>query len=408
MRKSNITRATILLVLCLVMTVSFVGCHWLDFELELPEPPLSPEQDHADSPDRDDDYEEKLEEIISILDEYLVDGYDPENLGDYLAQAVIASTGDRWSYYISAEEYESYVEDNNNEYVGIGITIQHVSEEDPGFTIVSVTANSPAYEAGLKNGDMLTHVEGQSVLELGMDGAKNVVRGEENTDVKITVLRDGTPMDFVITRRVIEVEVVKFEMLENNIGYIHIANFDGYCAERTLEAIEKLTDEGAQSLIFDLRFNPGGRLTELITILDHLLPEGVLFRSVDYSGKEEIEYSDENYLDIPMAVLVNEDSYSAAEFFAAALQEYEWATVVGTATTGKANYQQTFRLRDGSAIAISTGHYQTPNGVTLEGVGVTPDITVEVDMDTYLAIYYGELAHEDDPQLLAAIDAFDQ
>lgn len=408
MKKSNVTRSALFLILCLLMTFSFVGCQWLDFSLELPELPIEPEQEIHDPSEQDDDYEEKLEEIISILDKYLIDGYDPENLDDYLAQAVIASTGDRWSYYISAEEYESYVEDNNNEYVGIGITIQHVSEEDPGFTIVSVTANSPAYEAGLKNGDMLTHVDGQSVLDLGMDGAKNVVRGEEGTDVKITVLRDGTAIDYLITRGLIEVEVVTYEMLDQNIGYIQIANFDGYCAERTLEAIEKLMDSGAQSLIFDLRFNPGGRLTELITILDYLLPEGVLFRSVDYSGKEEIEYSDEDCLDIPMAVLVNEDSYSAAEFFAAALQEYEWATVVGTATTGKANYQQTFRLKDGSAIAISTGHYQTPNGVTLEGVGVTPDVIVEVDDETYLTIYYGELAHEDDSQLLAAIDALAQ
>lgn len=354
------------------------------------------------------EYEEKLEEILDILDTYLVDGYNPENLDDLLAQAMIASTGDRWSYYISAEEYASYMEDNNNAYVGIGITIQLVNEDDPGFTVISVTANSPAYEAGIENGDILTHVEGMSVIELGMDEAKNHVRGEEGTDVTVTVLRNGESIDFTITRRMIEMEVVAFEMLDHSIGYIQINNFDANCARDSISAIETLLDQGAEQLIFDLRFNPGGHLTELIAILDYLLPEGTLFRSVDYAGREEIEYSDADCLEIPMAVLVNEDSYSAAEFFAAALQEYDAAVIVGTPTTGKANYQQTFRLSDGSAIAISTGHYQTPNGVTLEGVGVSPDVLVEVEAETYLALYYGELEKDEDPQLLAAIDALIQ
>lgn len=369
---------------------------------------LIPETTQPTASDEIPEYEDKLEEIIDILDTYLVDGYHPENLDDQLAAALIASTGDRWSYYISAEEFDSYMEDSNNAYVGIGITIQHVSEEDPGFTVISVSANSPAYEAGLENGDILTHVEGQSVLELGMDGAKNMVRGEEGTDVTVTVLRDDQTLDIVITRRLIEVEVVAYELLQQGIGYIQINNFDANCAKNTILAIETLVEQGAQSLIFDLRFNPGGRKTELVTVLDYLLPEGPLFRSVDYAGNEEVDYSDADYLDIPMAVLVNEDSYSAAEFFAAALQEYDAAVIVGTPTTGKANYQQTFRLSDGSAIAISTGHYQTPNGVTLEGVGVTPDIVVEIDAETYLSLYYGELEKDKDAQLLAAIGALIQ
>ncbi|MBQ3216413.1 MAG: S41 family peptidase, partial [Oscillospiraceae bacterium] len=173
----------------------------------------------------------------------------------------------------------------------------------------------------------------------------------------------------------------------------------------TLAAIEDLCNQGASSLIFDLRFNPGGRKNELVEVLDYLLPEGPLFRSVDYDGNEEVDYSDESCLDLPMAVLVNEDSYSAAEFFAAAMQEYGAGIIVGTKTTGKANYQQTFRLSDGSAIAISTGHYQTPNGVTLEGLGVTPDVIVEVDDETYLALYYSEVEMKNDVQLQAAITA---
>lgn len=394
--------------LCLILLLSLSGCLFLSARLAAQDSTVEAEFEAPSSSKEELEYEDKLEEIIEILDQYLVDGYDPENLDDYLAQAVIDSTGDRWSYYISAEEYDSYVEDNNNAYVGIGVTIQLVTEEDPGFTIISVTANSPAYEAGIKNGDIITHVEGQSVIEIGIDAAKNLVRGEEGTNVTITVLRGEESFDVVVTRKLIEVEVVAYDLLEQGIGYIQINNFDGYCAEKTLGAIETLLDQGAESLIFDLRFNPGGRKAELVTVLDNLLPEGPLFRSVDYAGNEEVDYSDEGYLDIPMAVLVNEDSYSAAEFFAAALQEYDAAVIVGTPTTGKANYQQTFRLSDGSAIAISTGHYQTPNGVTLEGLGVTPDIIVEIDDETYLSLYYGELEKEEDQQLLAAIDALKQ
>ena len=398
-----------------VLLLCFSSCILLGTGLSLQEEELSPSLTSEEPPETSKsvkeelpEYEEKMEEIIEILDQYLVDGYDPENLDDLLAQALIASTGDRWSYYVSAEEFDAYMEDSNNAYVGIGITIQHISEDDPGFTVVSVSANSPAYEAGLQNGDMLTHVEGKRVIDLGMDGAKNLVRGEEGTSVTLTVLRDGASFDLTIIRQLIEVEVVVYELLEQGIGYIQINNFDANCAKNTLLAIESLLDQGAESLIFDLRFNPGGRKTELVEVLDYLLPEGPLFRSVDYAGNEEVDYSDADYLDLPMAVLVKEDSYSAAEFFAAALQEYEAAVIVGTPTTGKANYQQTFLLSDGSAIAISTGHYQTPNGVTLEGVGVTPDILVEIDDETYLTLYYGELEKDKDAQLLAAIDALIQ
>ena len=202
--------------------------------------------------------------------------------------------------------------------------------------------------------------------------------------------------------------MVSYELL-GTTGYIKIANFHARCAQESIAAIEELQTQGATSLIFDMRFNPGGSLDELITLLDYLLPEGVIFRAVNYKGKEEIMESDaEQHLNIPMCVLVNEDSYSAAEFFAAALQEYDYATVVGTQTVGKGNYQQTFMLSDGSAVAISTGHYSTPNGVNLEGVGITPDIPVEVDEQTYINIYSDTIEKSDDPQLQAALKALQE
>lgn len=392
----------LLLTAALLIAALFAGCALLPPNLFSPTEPSEPT---GETVTVDADYLAKLEEVVGLLDAVYIDGYDTSSLGDALAEAAVAATGDRWSYYISADDYAAYVESNENAYVGIGVTIQHLNEDDPGFTIASVTRNSPAAEAGLQVGDMVVAVEGEAVDPEDMTATQQKVRGEAGTDVTLTVLRGSERIDVTITRNVIETEVVSYEMMEDDIGYIKINNFDAHSARDTIAAIDELVAQGAEALVFDLRFNPGGRKDELVTVLDYLLPEGPLFRSVDYLGREEVDTSDADCLALPMAVLINDDSYSAAEFFAAALQEYHWATIVGTQTCGKANYQQTFLLSDGSAVAVSTGHYQTPNGVTLTDIGVTPDIPVEVDEQTYAALYFGEVEKTDDAQLQAAISA---
>ena len=194
-------------------------------------------------------------------------------------------------------------------------------------------------------------------------------------------------------------------MLENNIGLVTIVNFDSRCADETIAAMESLLDQGAQKLIFDVRYNPGGYKDELVKVLDYLCPEGLLFRSEYYNGKIEDDMSDAGCLNVPMAVLVNGSSYSAAEFFAAALRDYDKAVIVGEQTCGKGYFQSTFRLKDGSAVGLSIGKYYTPGGVSLADVGVTPDVTVEVDAETAAKIYSGMLDPMEDPQILAAIDA---
>ena len=346
----------------------------------------------------------KLQEIRAYLDAYFVDELDDESLLDGAAAGMIEGTGDRWSYYISASDYAAYEEQMNNAYVGIGVTIQW-NEDGEGYEIMDVTEGSPAEESGIQTGDILIAVEGQSVTELDLDGTKNLVRGEKGTQVQLTFLRDGETYDVSVTRRSIDTVVVSYELLDSGDGLITIENFDTNCADKTIEAIEDLVAQGAQSIIFDVRNNPGGMKTELVEILDYLLPGGPLFRSRDYLGNESVDYSDENYLDMPMAVLINENTYSAAEFLAAALQEYDAAVIVGVSTSGKGHYQNTFRLSDGSAIAISTGEYFTPNGVSLEGVGVVPDVEVDLDEESYYALYYDNLAREDDAQLQAAVAA---
>ena len=383
----------------LILTVVLSGCL---STLLLANRDAAPVESSAATEDAD--YMAKLEELVALLDEVYIDGYDTEALGDYLAEAAVAATGDRWSYYISAEDMAAYEEDKNNAYVGIGVTVT-LSEGGDGITITDVTPDGPADLGGLKIGDVIVAVEGESTAALGMDETKNRIRGEEGTEVTLTIRRDGTDLEVTLTRATIAVQVVKYELLDGGVGYIKIANFNENCARDAIAAIEVLMAQGARGLVFDVRYNPGGYKSELVALLDYILPEGPLFRAVDYTGAEDVDYSDADCIDIPMAVLINGDSYSAAEFFAAALQEYGVATVVGTQTTGKANFQNTFVLSDGSAVAVSVGHYQTPNGVTLEGVGVTPDKIVEVDEETYYAIYYGEIETSEDVQLQTAISA---
>ena len=345
----------------------------------------------------------KLEELESLILERFIGESDRVAMEDAAADAMVASLGDRWSYYIPADEYQDYLEQMANAFVGVGITIQ-VTEDSDGLLIVAVTQGGPAEEAGLLVGDVLVAVEETRIAGMSTGEVKNLVRGEEGTWVNLTVARDGREETIPVERRTIQVAVATHTMLEKNVALVRIANFDTRCAEETISAIEALLEQGAQALIFDVRGNPGGYASELVKILDYLLPEGDLFRTVDYAGREHTDTSDESCLELPMAVLVNGDSYSAAEFFAAALREYDWAVIVGQKTCGKGYFQNTLPLSDGSAVGLSVGKYFTPNGVSLADVGVTPDRVVEVDEQTRWKIYYGTLPIEEDIQLEAALE----
>ena len=346
----------------------------------------------------------KLDRLEPLIEERFIGEADTEAMEDAAAAAMVKATGDRWSYYISAKDYDTHREQEENAYVGVGITIQQQGD-DSGFLIVMVTDGSPAKEAGIEVNDLLIGVEDQDVRGMTTDEVGLLVKGEEGTKVSLTVLRKGENLTLSVERRRIEQPVAKGELLENGIGLVRVYNFDARCADETIAAIEQLRSEGARKLIFDVRNNPGGFAEELVKLLDYLLPEGDLFRSVSFDGTEKVDTSDEKYLDMPMAVLVNGNSYSAAEFFAAALQEYEAAVVVGEPTVGKGYYQQTIPLGDGSAVALSTGKYFTPKGNSLAEKGITPTVRVDVDEETAAAIYYGTSKPAEDPQLQAAIKA---
>ena len=343
----------------------------------------------------------KLDQLESLILERFIGESDQVAMEDAAAEAMVDSLGDRWSYYIPANEYEAYQEQVANAFVGVGITIQ-LTEESQGLLVVDVTRGGPAEEAGILVGDTLVAVEQTRIAGMSTTEVRNLVRGEEGTWVSLTLSRDGREETFSVERRRIEVPVATFSMLDNHVGLVRIENFDQRCAQETIAAIEVLLAQGAEGLIFDVRGNPGGYADEMVKILDYLLPEGELFRTVDYAGREHVDTSDADCLELPMAVLVNQDSYSAAEFFAAALREYDWAVVVGQKTCGKGYFQNTLPLSDGSAVGLSVGKYFTPNGQSLADVGVTPDRVVEVDEDTRWKIYYGTLPTEEDVQLETA------
>ena len=345
----------------------------------------------------------KLDELRNLIESCFVGEVDAEALEDGAAAGMIDALGDRWSYYMNAEAYAAYKEQMANAYVGIGTTV--TLGEDGYVHILKVEDGSPALEAGVEPGDVIIAVEGQDIQGQSLTDVKTIIRGPEGTQVNLTIRRGDAAQDLTITRRQIQVVVAKGQMLEDGIGLVQIVNFDKRCANETIAVIEELLAQGAQSLIFDVRYNPGGYKDELVKLLDYLLPEGPLFRSVHYTGATEVDQSDAKCLDIPMAVLINGDCYSAAEFFAAALSEYDMAVMVGEPTVGKGYFQTSFELSDGSAVVLSIGKYTTPNDVSLTGVGLTPDITVDVDDTLYMEIYYGNVAYEADPQIQAAIEA---
>ena len=349
----------------------------------------------------------KLEELQKLLETYYIDidKVEMTKVEDAAANAMVEALGDRWSYYVTKEEYAQLMEQNANSYVGIGITIT-AREDKQGFDITKVEPGGSAQAGGILPGDILIGAEGERFINVDSSVCSGIIRGKEGTKVTVNVIRDGEELSFELTRQTIKSKVAEGKMLPGNIGLVSITNFNDRCAEESIAAIESLIEQGATAFIFDVRNNPGGYKHELVKLLDYLLPEGKLFVSKDYTGKESTDWSDDKCLRMPMAVLINGNSYSAAEFFAAALEEYEWATVVGDPTTGKGNFQVTFQLSDGSGVGLSIGKYFTPKGVSLaDAGGLVPKVLVEISEELEAKIYSDLVPPEEDPQIQAAVNA---
>lgn len=311
----------------------------------------------------------------AVIRTQFVGEYSEDALADAALDAMVDSLGDRWSYYLDAEGYAALKTRRSNSYVGIGVTVTY---ETDGLHIRSVTEGGPAQEAGLLAGEVIISADGHDLTGADNSGGSSYIQGEEGTQV-LLVVRDtsGAEREVAVTRERIPEDPASAEMLESSIGYVALKNFYQGSADYVIAAVDELLEQGAESLIFDMRNNPGGYLTELTELLDYLLPEGVIYQSGDRGGPTKTVKSDAQCIDVPMAVLVNEDSYSAAELFAAQLRESVGATVVGQPTCGKGYSQQTFVLPGGRALNISTKTYYTGSGQSLIGVGLTPDVQVE-------------------------------
>lgn len=349
---------------------------------------------------------EKLAELLNVIDTAYIGDADPTVMTDAAAAAMVEASGDRWSYYVSAAEMEEFSTMKENVFGGIGVSIVY-QNADEGILIEAVDPGGSAQKAGIHPGDIIIEAGGQSLIGVDPSTAVTFIRGEIGTDVIIKVLRNGEELTFTVKRAKIEETVAAGVLLEGNVGYIVIQNFNDRCASETIACIEDLIEQGATKLLFDVRFNRGGYVSEMVDLLDYLLPEGDLFVSEDYTGVKQTDTSNPSCLRMPMAVLINAYTYSSAEFFAAVLEEYEWAFTVGEHTVGKGNYQITIPLSDGSAVSLSVGRYYTPiKGIWLEeSGGLAPTIEVEVDEETLAYIYAGLLDPMKDPQVLAALEA---
>jgi len=346
--------------------------------------------------------EDKLSEAAEIIRDNYIGEYNESVLSDSAIDAMIESLDDRWSYYMTAEEVESYLRSSQNSYGGIGIVVQNDTEQIA--TILKVYTDSPAGQANIQPGSRFLTVDEENVTGLDMDSVVEKIRAaiSRGKIVLRLLCPDGSEEEYELIPGDVFTNPVSYELLESGLGYIRLDNFEGRSAQDGITAIKQLVSESVPGIIFDMRENPGGQLNELLEILDFILPEGKLFISRNIDGSESVDYSDASCVTLPMVVLVNEDTYSAAEFFAAALREYGWAKLVGAQTSGKGYAQITVPMTDGSAIHISHIAYYTPNGECLAGVGLTPDITVAMGEEERTLLYYGMLSKEDDIQLQEA------
>ena len=349
------------------------------------------------------DYEDKVEVIKSYLESYYIGEIDEEALEDGILSGMLEALDDDYAAYYTAEEMEELLEENSGEYAGIGISI---TMNDDGYPVVyKVFEGTPAEEAGLQVNDIIIEAGGVTGFE-SLDDVVAVVRGDEGTTVDITVLRDDEEIEFTVERRIIEVETITYEMLDNNIGYIYISEFDTVTETQFEEAVDALVEDGAEGIIFDLRDNPGGQLDTVVAMADYILPEGTIVTVEDASGNVDTYSSDdENSLDLPMVCIINGNSASASEVFVGALKDYGVAAVVGETSFGKGIVQTLWQLSDGSGIKFTTAAYYTPNGTSLQGVGIMPDIEVSLPEDAYDD---GVLDEDEDTQLQAAVAAIEE
>ena len=344
---------------------------------------------------------DKLEKIEDLIDKNYYFEDEEQAKQDGIIKGYLEGLDDPYSVYYTQEEYASFMEDTEGEYVGVGVQVSQDADTKT-ITVVKVF-EGPAKEAGVEADDIITEVNGGDISSQDIDTVVDKIRGVEGTEVSITVYRssDGEDHEFTMQRRKVENPTVEYKMLADNIGYIEVSSFYEVTAQQYIAAVEDLNAQGMEGLIVDLRGNGGGLLDVAVDMLDYMLPAGKIVYTEDKDGNVTSEYNstDDEQFTKPLAILVNGYSASASEIFAGAIKDYGIGTLVGTNTFGKGIVQRIFPLDDGSAIKLTTAKYFTPNGNDIHKVGIKPDVEVELDVDAYR-----ESDGEKDNQLQAAVD----
>lgn len=348
---------------------------------------------------------QELSQVMDIIQEHSIKERSDEELMQAALKGIMDEIGDKYAYYFTEEEFEEYLQEEEGSYVGIGVSIQQLTA---GGTVVvtSVFDGSAASESGVKPGDILTHVEGQSIEGMDTTMIASLVRGEKGTYVSLTFARKGQPYTVSVQRREVTTRYLSSEMLPGNIAYIRILEFSGSVDRDFKAAIQTLVKGGgAKGLIIDLRNNPGGSKDVVCRIADVLMPEGPIITLRDRDGREETDQSDADYLGLPTIVLVNEYSASASELMSGSLQDTGMATIMGVQTFGKGTAQRFYETRTKGMAKITTSQYFTAGGHCPQDVGITPDIVVEPSEALLESWVFGS---EEDNQLQEAIRVMEQ
>lgn len=346
-------------------------------------------------------FETKASYIMGLLDRLYVEDIDVEEMNEAMYRAMVSSVGDKYTEYFTAEEFENYLEQSQGTFYGVGITVTEM-EDESGVYVVNVIDDSPAQAAGILAGDVIHAVDGEDITDLSLDSAVSLMKGEKDTEVTLTIYRESIDQDleFKIIRDEVNQITVGSQMIDD-IGYIQITGFKKNTYNEFKDNYDSIMAENPKGLIIDVRSNPGGLFDVVGEVVDDLVGEGVYVYTIDKNGNKEEQYSDAKMVEVPLVVLVNENSASASEILAGAVQDMKAGVLVGNTTYGKGLVQGIYKIPDGSGVKITIQKYYTPRGVCIQGEGITPDYEVDLP-EGY--IYNGSVNLEKDTQLLKAIE----
>lgn len=386
--KKKISALILAVLLCIGNIMAMGGCGFGkssgDNEQEIPENLLELllGGTQSETLTKGDAFMEKANSLKALIDMYFWKDTNEDAMYEGMYHGLLNSLEDPYSCYYTKEEYAALMEELEGTYCGIGALVSQ-NASTKVITIVRPFVNGPAYKAGMLPGDILTKIDGEDVSSWDIDLAVKHMKGEQNTIVEVEVWRAsaGEYVDLSITRDLVEVETVTYEMLEDSIGYIYIMQFDEVTTQQFTTALNELKAQGMKGLVVDIRDNGGGLLSTVCDMLDLFLEkEDLIVYTLDkYDTKEEIFANEGSMGELPMAVLINGFSASASEIFSGALQDYDLATIVGTQSFGKGIVQSVIPLEDGSAVKLTVSTYYTPAGRNIHGLGITPDVVVELD-----------------------------